>query len=148
MTRILLIQGPNMSYLGQRQPEIYGATTAAELDAMMQAHAKEYGYTLDIFYTHVEGEAIGRIYQGLDEGADVLVMNPAAMSYAGYAMRDCLWAVAPKLPYVEVHISNTFKRGIHSILAEAAVGVVLGFGIRSYILGLEAALALVEKKRG
>jgi 3-dehydroquinate dehydratase-2 len=145
VTRILLIQGPNLSYLGEREPEIYGTTTAAEIDALCQAHAAEHGYTLDIFYTHVEGEAVARIYQGLEEGADVLVMNPAAMSYAGYAMRDCLWAVAPKLPYVEIHISNTFKRGIHSILAETAVGVLVGFGIRSYILGLDAALALAKR---
>lgn len=146
MTRILLIQGPNLSYLGEREPEIYGTTTAADIDAMCQAHAAEHGYTLDIFYTHVEGEAVARIYQGLEEGADVLVMNPAAMSYAGYAMRDCLWAVAPKLPYVEIHISNTAKRGIHSIPSAAAVGVIAGFGPQSYLLGLEAALALAGRK--
>lgn len=148
MTRILLIQGPNLSYLGEREPEIYGTTTAAEIDAMCEAHAAEHGYTLDIFYTHVEGEAIGRIYQGLDEGADVLVMNPAGMSYAGYAMRDCLRAVAPKLPYVEVHLSNTGARGIHSIPGEAAAGVIAGFGPHSYLLALEAALALVARKSG
>jgi len=70
------------------------------------------------------------------------------MSFAGYAMRDCLRAVAPKLPYVEVHISNTGARGIHSIPGEAAVGVIAGFGPQSYLLGLEAALALVERKGG
>jgi len=145
MTRILLIQGPNMSYLGQREPEIYGATTAAELDAMMTAHAEEHGYTLDIFYTHVEGEAIGRIYRGLDEGAEVLVMNPAGMSYAGYAMRDCLRAVAPRLPYIEVHVSNTGARGIHSIPGEAAAGVIAGFGVRGYLLALDAALELARR---
>jgi 3-dehydroquinate dehydratase-2 len=146
MTRILLIQGPNMSYLGQREPEIYGTTTAAELDAMCQAHAAEHGYALDIFYTHAEGDAVARIYQGLEEGADALVMNPAAMNFAGYALRDCLNAVAPKLRYVEVHISNIGARGIHSIPSEAAVGVIAGFGPQSYLLGLEAALALIERK--
>jgi 3-dehydroquinate dehydratase-2 len=139
MTRILLIQGPSLNYLGERQPEIYGTTTLAEIDAMRQAHAAEHGYT-------VEGEAVARIYQGLEDGADALVMNPAAISYAGYAMRDCLWAVAPKLPYVEVHLSNIGARGIHSIPGEAASGVIGGFGPQSYLLGLEAALALVAKK--
>jgi len=142
MTRILLIQGPNMSYLGYREPEIYGTTTAAELDTMVNAHSAEHGYTLDIFYTHIEGEAIGRIYQGLDEGADVLVMNPAGMTYAGYAMRDCLRAVAPRLPYIEVHVSNNGARGIHSIPGEAAAGVIAGFGVQGYLLALEAALEL------
>lgn len=147
MTRILLIQGPNLNYLGERQPEIYGTTTLAEIDAMCQAHAAEHGYTLDIFHTQVEGEAVARIYQGLEEGADALVMNPAGISYAGYAMRDCLWAVAPKLPYVEVHLSNTGARGIHSVPGEAAAGVIAGFGPQSYLLGLEAALALVGQKQ-
>jgi 3-dehydroquinate dehydratase-2 len=142
MTSILLIQGPNMSYLGRREPEIYGTTTAAELDALLTDHAARRGYALDIFYTHIEGEAVGRIYRAVDDKIDALVMNPAGMSYAGYVLRDCLRAVAPVLPYVEVHMSNVEARGIHSIPGQAAAGVVAGFGVRSYFLGLEAALAL------
>lgn len=138
MPNILLIQGPNMSYLGRRQPEIYGRTTAAELDAMLLAHAKANKYTLDIFYTHSEAAAIERLYRGVDDGLDGLVMNPAAFLFAGYPLRDCLRAVP--FPYVEVHMTNIEKRGIHSILAETAVGMVAGFGVRSYILGLEALL--------
>ena len=98
MTKILLIQGPNMAYLGRREPEIYGTTTAAELDAMLAAHAERHGCELEIMYTHVEGEAIARIYQAVNDGTEVLVMNPAGMTYAGYAVRDCLEAVAPVLP--------------------------------------------------
>jgi 3-dehydroquinate dehydratase II len=138
MPKILLIQGPNMSYLGKRQPEIYGTTTAAELDAMLRAHAKANKYSLEIFYTHSEGDAIERLYRAVDEGLDGLVMNPAAFLFAGYALRDCLRAVP--FPYVEVHMSNIERRGIHSILAETGVGMVAGFGVRSYVLGLEAML--------
>lgn len=138
MTRLLLIQGPNMSYLGKRQPEIYGTTSAAELDAMLLKHAKANKYSLDIFYTHSEAEAIERLYREVDEKLDGLVMNPAAFLFAGYALRDCLRAVP--FPYVEVHMSNIEKRGIHSILAETGVGMVAGFGVRSYVLGLEAML--------
>ncbi|MBS0336349.1 MAG: 3-dehydroquinate dehydratase [Proteobacteria bacterium] len=138
MPKILLIQGPNMSYLGKRQPEIYGTTTAAELDAMLRAHAKANKYALEIFYTHSESDAIERLYRAADEGLDGLVMNPAAFLFAGYALRDCLRAVP--FPYVEVHMSNIEKRGIHSILAETGVGMVAGFGVRSYVLGLEAML--------
>ena len=138
MTRILLVQGPNMSYLGRRQPEIYGTTTAAELDAMLLAHAQTNKYALDIFYTHSESDAIERLYRACDEGFDGLVMNPASFLFAGYPLRDCLRAIS--LPYIEVHMTNIEKRGIHSILAETAVGMIAGFGVRSYLLGMEAML--------
>ena len=141
--KILLLQGANMSYLGRRQPEIYGTTTAAELDAMLLAHAQANQYTLDIFYTHVEGEAIARLYRAVDEGVQGLVMNPAGFNFAGYALRDCVLALP--FPYVEVHMSNIEKRGIHSVLAAAAVGAVFGFGVHSYVLGLEAMLNLLRK---
>jgi 3-dehydroquinate dehydratase-2 len=142
MPNILLVQGPNMSYLGKRQPEIYGRTTAAELDAMLRKHAKERKYSLEIFYTHSEPDAIARLYRAAEEKFDGLVMNPAAFLFAGYALRDCLRAVP--LPYVEVHMTNIEKRGIKSILAETAVGMVAGFGVRSYVLGLEALLGHLE----
>ena len=75
MTTILLLQGANMAYLGKRQPEIYGTTPAAELDRMMQRHAKKRGVKLEIYYTHIEGEAIERIYRAADERIDGLLMN-------------------------------------------------------------------------
>ncbi len=143
MEKILLLQGANMSFLGRREPEIYGTTTAAELDTMLLAHAAANRYTLDIFYTHVEGEAIARLYRAVDEGVQGLVMNPAGFNYAGYALRDCVRALP--FPYVEVHMSNVHKRGIHCVLAEAAVGGVYGFGVQSYVLGLEALLRLLRK---
>jgi 3-dehydroquinate dehydratase-2 len=142
MRTILLIQGANMAYLGRRQPELYGTTTAAELDARLEAHARERGYRLEILYTHAEGEAIERIYRAVEEGVDGLVMNPAGFTHAGYALRDCLLAVP--LPYVEVHMTNIEKRGIRSVVAPAARGIVAGFGVRSYVLGLEAMLMLLE----
>ena len=138
MTKLLLIQGPNMSYLGRRQPEIYGTTTAAELDAMLLSHAKANGYTLDIMYTHSEAAAIDRLYQAADAGTNGVVMNPASFLFAGYPLRDCLRAIP--MPYIEVHMTNIEKRGFHSVLAETAVGMIAGFGIRSYILGMEAML--------
>jgi 3-dehydroquinate dehydratase-2 len=143
MEKILLLQGANMSFLGRRQPEIYGTTTAAELDAMLLAHAQANGYQLEIFYTHIEGEAIERLYRAVDEGVQGLVMNPAGFTHAGYALRDCVRALP--FPYVEVHMTNVAKRGIHSVVAEAAVGAVLGFGVHSYVLGLEAMLKLLRK---
>lgn len=139
---ILLIQGPNLSYLGKRQPEIYGTTTAAQLDQICLDHAQSRGYGLDIFYTHSESAAIERIYAAEGEGVQGIVMNPASFSRNGYAIASCLRAVPMR--YVEVHISNIEKRGFPSMLAAVADGVVYGFGIRSYTIALDAMLGLLQ----
>ena len=143
--KILVVQGANMAYLGKRQPEIYGTTTAGELDDILHKHAGSRGYTLEIFYTHIEGEAIGRIYKAMDDGIDGLVINPAGFLHAGFALRDCLRSFRP--PLVEVHMSNIDKRGLHSVTAEAARGVVAGFGIRSYLMGLDAVAHLITEEK-
>ena len=142
--RILILQGANMAALGKRQPEIYGTTTAAELDALMRTHAEPRGGNLDIFYTRIEGEAIGRVYQAVDDGIDGLLINPAGFLHAGFALRDCLRSFKP--PIVEVHMSNIDKRGLHSVTAEAAHGVVAGFGIKSYLYGLDALFDLIAER--
>jgi 3-dehydroquinate dehydratase II len=129
-----------MAYLGKREPEIYGTTTAAELDRMLQQHAHARGFELEIFYTHIEGEAIARLFRAADEAVDGLLMNPAGFNYAGYALRDCLRAMP--FPYVEVHISNIERRGIKSVTAGTARGVIAGFGLNSYTMGLDALLAI------
>jgi len=146
MRRILMLQGANMSFLGRRQPELYGTTTAAELDEMMVEHARGRGVELDVYYTHVEGEAIARLYRAVDEGAAGVLMNPAGFLYAGYALRDCLRALP--IPCVEVHMTNIEARHMKSVTAEAAVGAVLGFGINSYPIGLEALLRHLDQGVG
>ena len=98
---------------------------------------------LPIFYTNIEGEAINRLYRAVDEGAQGLVMNPAGFNHAGYALRDCVRALP--FPYVEVHMTNIEKREIHSVLTSVAVGAVFGFGVHSYVLGLDAMLGLLRK---
>ena len=143
--KILLVQGANLTFLGRREPAIYGTTTPAELDAMLQRHARERGYFLEIFYSNIEGEAINRIYRAVDEGFDGLVMNPAGFSYAGFALKDCLKGAA--LPYVEVHISSIAKRQIHCVLSDVAEGLIAGFGMHSYILGLDAMLEILRTRR-
>jgi 3-dehydroquinate dehydratase-2 len=143
MEKILLVQGANMSFLGRREPELYGTTTAAQLDAMLLAHAKTNKYQLDIFYTNIEGEAINRLYLAVDEGVQGLVMNPAGFNHAGYALRDCVRALP--FPYVEVHMTNIEARGIKPVIAPVAVGAIFGFGVHSYVLGLEAMLKLLRK---
>jgi len=146
MPKILLIQGANMVHLGKREPQFYGTTTAQQLDEMVRAWAKERGVTIEICYTNVEGEAINRIYRAVEEGVDGLLMNPAGFTHAGYALRDCIKAVAP-LPYVEVHITNIEKREIKSVLGSVAEGVVAGFGPTSYRLGLDAMIDVLERRK-
>lgn len=143
MRKILMLQGANMSFLGRRQPELYGTTTAAELDAMMVEYARERAVVLEIFYTHLEGEAIARLYAAVDDDVAGVLMNPAGFLYAGYALRDCLRALP--IPCVEVHMTNIEARGMKSVTAEAVVGVVMGFGIRSYRLGLDALLGHLDR---
>lgn len=141
--RILLVQGANMEWLGKRQPELYGTTTAAELDSIMAAEAERLGVELETTYTNVEGVAIDRIYAAARDGVDGLLMNPAGFLYAGYALRDCLRGV--RLPYVEVHMTNLERREMRSVMAAEADGLVVGFGIDSYRFGLEALIRVIDR---
>lgn len=146
MTRILVIQGANMELLGTREPEIYGGTSAAQLDQMMRDYAVAKGFELEIFYTNSEGACIDRIIQAYRDKTDVLVMNPGGFTHAGHAIRDTIKGV--KIPYVEVHLSNHYARGIHSVIGSAAQGIIMGLGIPVYFRGLDAALELAAKRAG
>lgn len=134
--KLLLIQGANMEYLGRRQPELYGTTPAKELDAILRKRARTLGVSLDIYYTNTEGEAVTAIYKADREGVDGLLFNPAGFLHAGHALRDCLRSI--KAPAIEIHMTNIEKRGRRSITAEAAIGLVAGFGVDSYLLALDA----------
>ena len=136
--KIFLMQGPNMNWLGRRQPELYGTTTADQLDDLCRAHAKAAGYDLTIFYTNSEGTALDRLYQAVDaDEIDGLVMNPAAWSMgSGAAMRDCLRSIAR--PYIEVHIRNQYKMPHVSSTADLADAVIQGLGCDGYRVALEA----------
>lgn len=144
MKKILLIQGANLTYLGKREPEIYGKTTPEELNQRLYEFAKKKNFHLEIFYSNMEGEVINKIYDCADHHFDGLVMNPAGYTYAGYALKDCVKGAA--LPYVEIHISNIFKRDIHCVLSDVAEGVITGFGMDGYELALEAMLSILERK--
>jgi len=140
---ILLLQGPNMNWLGRRQPELYGHTTASQLDDLCLSHAEETGYDLDIFYTNSEGAALDHIYALMErEALDGLVMNPAGWSVGGgSSMRFCLMSI--DRPYIEVHIRNQYKMQNVSTLADLADGVIQGLGIDSYLLALDGMYRLL-----
>ncbi len=145
MTKLLLIQGANMEWLGQRQPELYGTTTAAQLDEMLLAEAKRRAITLDIRYTNIEGEAISWIYEAVRAGLDGLLYNPAGFHYAGHSLCDCLRGI--KAPAIEIHITNIDTRGMHSVTAKAAVGMISGFGLDSYFLAIDAMMRHLAKTK-
>ncbi|MDP6069723.1 MAG: type II 3-dehydroquinate dehydratase [Alphaproteobacteria bacterium] len=142
---MLVLNGANMNWLGKREPEFYGTRTLEEVNALVAARAAERGCSVEFFQSNVEGLAMDRIYAAAEAGVDGLLMNPAGFSHAGYALRDCLRAV--RLPYVEVHMSNTEARGIEPVTSGEAVGVVAGLGANSYLVGLDALLGVIAERR-
>lgn len=134
--KLLLIQGANMEYLGRRQPELYGTTTAKELDQILRRRARALAIGLEILYTNTEGEAVTAIYRADRAKIDGVLFNPAGFLHAGHALRDCLRSIGA--PAIEIHMTNIEKRGYGSVTAEAAIGVIAGFGVDSYLLALEA----------
>jgi len=141
--KLLLIQGANMEYLGRRQPELYGTSTAKELDSLLRRHARALGVTLDILYTNTEGEAVSAIYKADRAGIDGILFNPAGFLHAGHALRDCLRSI--QAPAIEIHITNIEKRGYESVTSGAAVGMIAGFGIQSYVMALDAMVARLKQ---
>ncbi|OGP22567.1 MAG: type II 3-dehydroquinate dehydratase [Deltaproteobacteria bacterium GWA2_57_13] len=138
--RILVLHGPNLNLLGRRQPEIYGRLTLEQINRKIRALARELGVEVEIRQSNNEGELVGWIQESSGRfGA--IVINAAAYTHSSVALRDALVAVG--LPAVEVHISNIYKREDfrkRSLIAEAVVGQIAGFGVHSYLLGLRAAV--------
>ena len=138
---LLLINGPNLNLLGTREPEVYGATSLAEIEKAAVAQAQETGATLTHFQSNHEGELIDRIHAARGEGIDAIVINPGGFTHTSVALRDALAGVA--IPFVEVHISNIHKRESfrhHSYLSDIATGVVCGFGVDGYRYAIAFAL--------
>jgi len=136
--RISVLNGPNLNLLGQREPEIYGPTTLAEIEAMVREAARTAGVELDWFQTNHEGELVDAV-QALKGRADGALINAAALTHSSLALRDALLAV--QVPFVELHLSNIFAREParrHSMIADLALGMVTGFGAQSYLLALQA----------
>lgn len=142
--RILVIHGPNLNLLGTREPEIYGRTSLAEIEAELEARGKEHGCEVECFQSNHEGLLIDRIQEATGS-ADAILVNPGGLTHTSVALRDAL--AATRLPVVEVHLSNIFAREPfrhHSYVSGIAVGVLAGFGPAGYRMGLEA---LVQRLR-
>jgi len=147
MHKLLLLNGPNLNLLGQREPEVYGHETLA--DVVQRAHntAKTLGYPLQDFQSNAEHELIDRIHQAKTDGVDMIIFNPGAFTHTSIALRDALLGV--DIPFIEVHLSNVFAREEfrqHSFLSDIAIGVISGTGAVGYELAVEAAHSKLTNK--
>jgi 3-dehydroquinate dehydratase-2 len=139
--RVLVLHGPNLNLLGTREPSVYGRTTLAQLDLLIQRHATGRGAQAVCRQSNYEGQLIDWIQGAAREGFGAIVINPGALTHYSLALRDAISAVS--VPVVEVHLSNIhgreeFRR--YSVIAAAARGQIAGFGPASYLLGVDAAL--------
>ncbi len=142
---IAVLNGPNLNLLGQREPEVYGRTTLAEIEALVRDAARAQGADLEWFQTNHEGALVDAV-QGLRGRVDGALINAAALTHSSLALRDAVLAV--RMPFVEVHLSNIFAREPerrHSVIADLAIGLVAGFGAQSYLLAFQA---LMGRLRG
>lgn len=138
---ILLINGPNLNLLGSREPEVYGKTTLADIEAAAQQQALAQGKHLTCFQSNHEGQLLDRIHSAKQENIRFIVINPGAFTHTSVALRDALAGVA--IPFIEVHISNIYQRESfrhHSYLSDIAKGVICGLGVDGYRLAIDFAL--------
>jgi 3-dehydroquinate dehydratase-2 len=139
--RFLVVHGPNLNLLGTREPDVYGRTTLAEIDAALERQAKEQGCGVDCFQSNHEGELIDRIQEAMG-AVDGILINPGGLTHTSVSLRDALAATG--LPVVEVHLSNVFAREEfrqRSYISGIALGVISGLGARGYGAGLDALIA-------
>lgn len=140
-TRILLIHGPNLNLLGQREPEVYGSMTLDDINVQLTQKAESANITLKHFQSNWEGAIIDRIHQASAENYQFIIINPAALTHTSVGVRDALLGVA--IPFIEVHLSNVHARESfrhHSFLSDKAVGVICGLGARGYDYALDFAM--------
>ncbi len=145
--RIAVVHGPNLRLLGRREPAVYGTDTLEDVDRAVEALAAQLGVEVEFFQSNHEGQILDFLEEAADR-VDGFVVNPGALTHTSVALRDALLGV--DRPFVEVHLSNTaarepFRR--HSYLADVAAGVVYGFGVQSYLLGLRGLVSRIEKKK-
>lgn len=142
--KLLLMNGPNLNLLGQREPEVYGTTTLADIEADTVAYARAHGADMDCFQSNHEGELIDEIHASQDV-YDGIVYNPGAHTHYSYALHDAISSVTT--PVVEVHISDISKREEfrrHSVLADACIGQIKGLGPEGYLRGVDMVLEAIQ----
>ncbi len=146
MATILVLHGPNLNLLGEREPEIYGDTTLSDINQKLQQLARDRGHHLLYVQSNAEYELVERVQDARHEGVNFILINPAAFTHTSVALRDALAAV--QIPFIEIHISNPYAREEFrrtSYFSDIAQGVICGLGPQGYELGLQAALNHIEQ---
>ncbi|MCB1688935.1 MAG: type II 3-dehydroquinate dehydratase [Halioglobus sp.] len=146
MATILVLHGPNLNLLGEREPDIYGSTTLADINRQLEQQAQARGHQLVHLQSNAEHELVERVQNARREGVNFILINPAAFTHTSVALRDAIAAVS--IPFIEIHLSNTHAREEfrqHSYFSDLALGVICGLGAQGYELGLQAALSKLEK---
>ena len=146
MKKILVLHGVNLNMFGKRDPAQYGTVTLDRINRELEALGNELGCSVEAFQTNDEGAICGKIHEAHEGGVDAVLINAGAWTHYSYALRDALAVLT--VPVVEVHMSNIhareeFRR--HSVIAPLAKGQIAGFGLQSYLLGLRAAVALLDE---
>ena len=139
--KILLLNGPNLNLLGTREPQTYGSTTLADVEAVCREEASSAGAELLAFQSNHEGALVDRVHAARGEQVGFIVINPGAFTHTSIALRDALAGVA--IPFIEIHISNVHKREAfrhHSYLSDIAEGVIVGLGVAGYRLAVRASV--------
>ncbi len=145
MAKLLVLHGPNLNLLGQREPEIYGYDTLDDINRRLLAQAQAAGHELTALQSNAEHELIDAVHAAKADGVGFVLINPGAFTHTSIALRDAFLSVA--LPFIEVHLSNVHAREAfrqHSYLSDIALGVIVGLGARGYELALQAAIERVE----
>ncbi|MDP4876073.1 MAG: type II 3-dehydroquinate dehydratase [Pseudomonadales bacterium] len=144
MAKILVLNGPNLNLLGQREPDVYGHTTLAGIEAGLVNQGLAAKHEIMTLQSNAEHVLVDRIHQARQEGVAFILINPGAFTHTSIALRDALLAVA--IPFIEIHLSNVHAREAfrqHSYLSDVAVGVITGMGAQGYDLALQAAMSRV-----
>ncbi|MEE8055476.1 MAG: type II 3-dehydroquinate dehydratase [Gammaproteobacteria bacterium] len=147
MARLLVLNGPNLNLLGEREPEVYGTVTLEAINQRLATLAESAGHTITCYQSDAEHELIARIHGARGDSTAFIIINPGALTHTSIAMRDALLAV--KIPFIEVHLSNVYAREPfrrHSYLSDVAVGVISGLGALGYELAFQAALQQIQNK--
>ena len=145
-SRVLVIHGPNLNMLGQREPDVYGHTTLADINFALEQLGKQLGVEVETFQSNYEGDMVDKI-QTIDTKVMGIIINPAAFTHTSVAIRDALLMVS--VPIIEVHLSNVHKRESfrhHSYLADIVTGQIIGLGADGYYLALRAMINLKDRR--
>lgn len=144
LSKILIIHGPNLHLLGKREPEIYGNFTLDQIDQELKLKASQEAIEIEIVQSNSEGEIVDKI---TNTTYDLLIINPAAYTHTSVAIRDALLGI--NRPTIEVHLSNIYKREEFrkkSLISDVVLGIIAGFGKKSYFLAFDAAIAFLKNK--